>query len=140
MERFKLWGSRDKRQRSDRLGVRVSLCVGLRLLNSDESLFCGATYFFWRVLHLYLCTSVAAGSCLRSVTHPPLQGDRSLASFALLFSKLRLLALSVSYLWPYYPAAPLAILMSLCSTSPLPTFPCSAHRLLTHHVYCSYIL
>lgn len=44
--RFKLWESTDKRQRSDRLSVRVPLCIGLHLLNYDESLYCGARYFF----------------------------------------------------------------------------------------------
>lgn len=45
-ERFKLWESTDNRQRSDRLSVRVTLCIGLHLLNYDESLYCGARYFF----------------------------------------------------------------------------------------------
>lgn len=60
-ERFKLWESRDKRQLSDRLGVRVTLCIGLHLLNFDESLLsCAFLAETFLLVHLHLCASASA--------------------------------------------------------------------------------
>lgn len=56
---FKLWESGDNRQLSDRLGVRVTLCISLHLLNFDESLCCRAMSLISRLLHLCSCLSTS---------------------------------------------------------------------------------
>lgn len=54
-ERFKLWEGRDNRQHTDRWSVRITLCIGLHLLNYDESRRYGARYFSHRLSYLCVC-------------------------------------------------------------------------------------
>lgn len=91
-ERFKLWESRDNRQLSDRLGVRVTIHIGLHLLNCDGSQYCWSMYYVFEnfiLESLYVCVCICLSSLARQPSeklHSPSSAERHIT---LLFFRLQ---------------------------------------------------